>query len=388
MDPRRGSLPHPKHHGSHTLKVWRGTVVGSFGHDVFVELGPRMQGVIALRHFAERPAIGASFEFTLHGQEEGLWALSLKEEETLATWENMEEGSLMQARVVRVAPGGFEVKLGPLHAYMPKSHSGLARGDKSEGLVGRSFAVEVIEVDPERQRVVVSRKLVAQRERGSLHQREIAGLRIGERIEGRVTRLAPFGAFVAFGQGMQGLVHISDLAHERLEHPSQVVRLGEVLDLVVLSVKMGGKRIGLGRKQLLESPWKSIEKRHFVDQIVIGKVLSVMEYGAFLVIDRGLEGLLHISECGLPEGQPLRTQLKVGQELPVRIHELEAEEQRLAFSLLHRGGGSITREEAENAQEFAELSRLQDQRHLDAPLGQLLLRALRASQGPRSTLSA
>ncbi|MFM7283002.1 MAG: S1 RNA-binding domain-containing protein, partial [Planctomycetia bacterium] len=261
MDPRRGYLPQSRHHGSHTLKVWRGSVVGVFGNDVFVELGPRMQGVITLRHFAQAPKIGDSFDFTLHGQEEGLWALSLKEEETLATWESMEEGSLMHARVVRLAPGGFEVKLGPLHGFMPKSQSGLAREEKADVLVGRSFTVEVIEVDPERQRVIVSRKLVAQRERESLHQREIAGLRVGARIQGRVIRLAPFGAFVAFGQGMQGLVHISDLSHERLNDPAEAVRIGEALDLVVLSVRMGGRRIGLGRKQLIESPWKSVEQR-------------------------------------------------------------------------------------------------------------------------------
>jgi ribosomal protein S1 len=384
MDPRRGSLPQSRHHGSHTLKVWRGSVVGVFGNDVFVELGPRMQGVITLRHFAQVPRIGESFDFTLHGQEEGLWALSLKEEETLATWESMEEGSLMHARVVRLAPGGFEVKLGPLHGFMPKSQSGLAREEKADVLVGRSFTVEVIEVDPERQRVIVSRKLVAQRERESLHQREIAGLRVGERIQGRVIRLAPFGAFVAFGQGMQGLVHISDLSHERLNDPAEAVRIGEVLDLVVLSVRMGGRRIGLGRKQLIESPWKSVEQRHYIDQIVIGKVLSVQEYGLFLSIGRGIEGLLHISECGLPDGVTLRSRFRAGQELAVRIHELDASQQRLALSMTHRGGSMITREELENAQEFAELSRLQDQRHLDAPLGNLLMRALRASQGQRS----
>ena len=383
MDPRRGSLPQPKHHGSHTLKVWRGSVVGVFGNDVFVELGPRMQGVITLRHFAQPPRIGESFDFTLHGQEEGLWALSLKEEETLATWESMEEGSLMPARVVRLAPGGFEVKLGPLHGFMPKSQSGLAREEKPDVLVGRSFTVEVIEVDPERQRVIVSRKLVAQRERESLHQREIAGLRVGARIQGRVVRLAPFGAFVAFGQGLQGLVHISDLAHERIGDPAEVVRVGEVLDLVILSVRMGGRRIGLGRKQLIESPWKSVEKRHYVDQIVIGKVLTLTDYGLFLAIDRGIEGLLHISECGLPEGTVLRTRYKPGQELAVRIHELDAAQRKLSLSLMHRGGGAITREEVENAQEFAELARVQDQRHLDAPLGDLLLRALRASQPAR-----
>ena len=157
MDARRGQAPDEKHRGPHTLRVWRGTIVGSFGNDIFVELGPRMQGVIARRHFRRPPIPGDSHEFTLHGQEEGLWVLSLKEEETLSTWEAMEEGSLVQARVVRLAPGGFELKVGPLHAFLPKSHSGLARDERPEPLVGKNITVEVIEVDPERQRVIDSR---------------------------------------------------------------------------------------------------------------------------------------------------------------------------------------------------------------------------------------
>ena len=163
MVSQRGHVPPDKHHGSHTLRIWRGTIVGICGHNVFVELGPRMQGVIARKHFRRPPLTGQSYEFTLHGQEEGLWALSLKEEEALETWQEMEEGSLVQARVVRLAPGGFEIKIGPLHAFMPKSHSGLARDERPEPLVGKNLTVEVLEVDAERQRAVVSRKLVLQR---------------------------------------------------------------------------------------------------------------------------------------------------------------------------------------------------------------------------------
>ncbi len=299
MDTRRGPAPSDKHHGSHTLRIWRGTIVGSFGHDVFVELGPRMQGVIARRHFRRPPLTGDSYEFTLHGQEEGLWALSLKEEETLETWEEMEEGSLVQARVVRLAPGGFEIKIGPLHAFMPKSHSGLARDEKPEPLVGKNLTVEVLEVDAERQRAVVSRKLVLQREKDSLHQREIAGLRVGQRVNGHVVRVESYGVFVAFGHGLEGLVHVSDLDHARVEDPLELIQPGETMECVVLSVKAGGKRIALGRKQLIESPWSTIERRCYVDQIVEGRVASLMDYGAFVEIERGVEGLLHLSECGL-----------------------------------------------------------------------------------------
>jgi len=384
MDSRRGSAPSDKHHGPHTLRIWRGTIVGSFGHDVFVELGPRMQGVISHRHFRRPPLVGDSYEFTLHGQEEGLWALSLKEAEALETWEEMEEGSLVQARVVRLAPGGFELKVGPLHAFMPKSHSGLARDEKPEPLVGKNLTVEVIEVDAERQRVVVSRKLVLQRERDSLHQREIAGLRVGQRVNGRVTRVEDYGVFVGFGHGLEGLVHASDLDHARVEDPLEFVQPGQALECVVLSVKNGGRRIALGRKQLLESPWASLERRCYVDQIVEGRVLHLVDYGAFVEIERGVEGLLHASECGLSAGVPLRSLLAPGQRVAVRIARLDPAAQRLSLSLQHKSGGRITPEEVENARHFAELFHKNPGESLMLPLGNLLERALRGSLGKRS----
>src|SRR5687768_6888985 len=109
------ALPPAREHGSHTLKVYSGTVVGRHEKDVFVELGARMQGVIALDHFEEAPRVGEVFEFTLRGQEDGLWALALREEQVLATWEDLELGSWVQARAVRAVPGGLEMRVGPLH---------------------------------------------------------------------------------------------------------------------------------------------------------------------------------------------------------------------------------------------------------------------------------
>src|SRR5436190_983332 len=179
MRSRVDSAPDPpsRDHGPHTLRVWRGVVVGLFGDDVFVELGPRMQGVISRRQFEQAPRMGDSFEFTLRGQEEGLWALALSEARPIANWESMEAGSLVHAR-------------------------------------GR--------------------------------EREVGALGGGAVVQGRVTRIEPFGVFVAFGHGMEGFVHVSNLSHDRVEDPGSIVKLADTLDLRVLYVKKGGKRIGLG----------------------------------------------------------------------------------------------------------------------------------------------
>jgi ribosomal protein S1 len=373
-------------HGPHTLRVWKGTVVGLFGDDVFIELGPRMQGVIERDHFQSPPALGSVHEFTLRGLEEGLWSLALSTEKSLDTWQQMEPGSLVQARVVRVAPGGLEVKIGPLHGFLPKSHTGLPRDRKADVLVGKVITVEVIEVDRERQRVTVSRKLIVQRERESDRQREVDRIRIGQVVHGHVTRIEDYGAFVAFGHGLEGLVHVSNLCHERVAHPSQVVRLGQNLELKVLHVRRGGKRIGLGLKQMQESPWRSLERSAYPGQIVAGVVTNVREFGAFVAIRAGVEGLVPVSEAGVADGTPLRAVLRPGDKVSVRILAFDCERERMSLSLQHVGGRAIQPDEAENAETFAGLARSLGLERLEARLEGPLVRALRPDERQRDAV--
>lgn len=369
---------HPERdHGAHTLKVWRGEVVGLFGDDVFVELGPRMQGVISRRKFEEAPVIGAVFDFTLRGLEEGLWSLALAEglEKSLVTWEKLEVGSLVQARAVRLAPGGLEMKIGPLHAFLPKSHSGLAREMKLESLVGKNLTCEVIEVDRERTRVTVSRKVVLQKERESEHQRLVDQLKIGELVTGRVTRIEDYGAFVSFGKGLEGLVHVSNLCHERIAHPSAVVQLGQSLELKVLHIKHGGKRIALGLKQVSESPWRDVERTLFVGAVVEGVVTRVLDFGAFVAIRAGVEGLVPVSEAGARSDHALSAVLEPGTRVSARVLSFDAARERLTLSLVHQNGQRIAPEEAENRATFDEIARERDGLDLKRRLGDVLKRA-------------
>ncbi|MDZ4775072.1 MAG: S1 RNA-binding domain-containing protein [Planctomycetota bacterium] len=368
---------HERDHGAHTLKVWRGVVVGVFGADVFVELGPRMQGVISVNKFENPPAIGDAFEFTLRGQEEGLWSLSLAVslEKSVVTWEKLEIGSLVHARAIREAPGGLEMKIGPLHAFLPKSHSGLPREMKLETLVGKNFTCEVIEVDSQRARVTVSRKIVLQRERESEHQRLVDQLKIGELVQGRVTRIEDYGAFVAFGKGMEGLVHISNLCFERVAHPSEIVKLGQSLELKVLALKKGGKRIALGLKQVGESPWRDAERTLFVGAVVEGVVTRVLGFGAFVAIKAGVEGLVPISETGAQVGRPLASVLEPGTKVSVRVLSFDTDRERLSLSLLHQSGQRIAPEEAQNRHDFDEIASERQGLELKRRLGDVLKRA-------------
>lgn len=377
-------------HGAHTLRVWRGVVVGVFGDDVFVELGPRMQGVISRRKFEPAPGIGDEFDFTLRGLEEGLWSLSLalQQEKSLVTWEKLETGSLVQARAVRVAPGGLEMKIGPLHAFLPKSQTGLARDEKPDTLVGKILTCEVIEVDTERARVTVSRRVVLQRERESEHQRLVDQVKIGAVVQGRVTRIEDYGVFVAFGKGLEGLIHVSNLSHEYVDDPNAVVQLGQSLEVKVLHIKHGGKRIALGLKQMGESPWRDIERTLSVGAVIGGVVTRVHEFGAFIAIRPGVEGLIPISEAGLQHDQAIAAVVKPGHALSARVLTFDVTRERLSLSLLHKSGARIAPDEAQNHASFEALVAEHDGSGLHERLGDALRRVLDGPDANPGSISA
>jgi ribosomal protein S1 len=369
-------------HGPHTLRVRRGTVVGSFGDDVFVELSPRMQGVISRRHFDPPPREGEQYDFTLRGQEDGLWALARVEDLPLATWDRMEVGSILRARATGENHGGLELKIGELHAFMPRSHCGLPRGADLRTLVGQELACQVTEVDRERQRVLVSRRLLLERERADGRQRAVHGLRPGQVVRGRVTRLEPYGAFVAFGPGLEGLIHVSNISHDPVGHPSELLRLGESVECRVLTIRREGKRIGLGLKQMQESPWKHFASLHGPGEIVEGTVTRAADFGVFVAVERGVEGLLPNSESGLPAFTPARSALRPGQTLAVRILALDAERERLTLSRLHQSGAVIRPEEAAGLESLRERAEILEQAACGTPLGPLLDRAIIGRPAP------
>ena len=374
--------PEDSGHGSHTLRIWRGMVVGHAGDDVFIELGPRMQGVISSRAFDEIPAEGESFEFTLRGREESLWALALAEDRSLATWESMEAGSLVSARVLRVFQDGLQLKVGPLHAFLPRSHTGLARGHKPEELVGRTLTVEVIEVAEDKQRIVVSRKLVAKREREA--RGRTTQLLPGNVVHGRVTRIEDYGLFLKLPNGREGLLHVSNMSFDRDLATEDFASIGESLEVKVLHVRAGGKRIDLGLKQLQQNPWKDFAREHPEGEVVPGIVRRFANYGAFVEVAPGVVGLVHNSQS--PWDKSLRSVLHRGQELSVRVLDLDVSGERLGLSMCHENGQAIPLEEATGRMDLAALANEMGADPPGTSLGRLLAQALaRPSEQPQAS---
>ena len=359
-----------KDHGQHTLEVLPGLVVGVNGDDVFVDLGPRRQGVIQASAFHEPVTMGSRHDFILHGREEDLWVLSLAGSESLSSWEEAEPGSLVSARVLRVHEDGLQLKIGRLHAWMPKGQAGIPMGQSHEELVGRTVRVEVLEVDPHHQRVIVSRKAALGRERsgGNLPSP-------GDRVQGRIVRLEEYGAFVQLGSGRQGLLHISNVSHEPLEDLEEHLRLGESIQCVVLHVREGGRRISLGVKQLGENPFVQLAQTAFEGQIVEGTVTQVLAHGALVRVEPGVVGILPESQSA--SNQPLRNILRRDQHLSLRILHLDPDQERLTLSLQHANGSPIAPDEASLRPDLEKLAEELGAQPASTSLGRLLKNALR-----------
>lgn len=355
-----------------------GLVVGVHGDDVIVELGPTRQGVCPREQFEAEPKVGERYDFTLGGMDsDGLFTLSRREVQALAAWDAIEKGSRVEAKVTAQNTGGLELKVGPLAAFMPASQVGLGREDNLAQYLGRTLEVEILEIDPGRRRLLVSRRAVLEKEREAARESSLGSISTGQVVRGKVTRIEPFGAFVDIGGGLEGLLHVSNLSRSRVSDPNERLKKGQELDVMVLKIEEGGKRIGLGTKQLEADPWQAIGGRYQPDQVVSGKVVRLTEFGAFVELEPGIDGLLHVSAMGKERVRKPQDVLKVGQTLSVRILSVDAARQRLSLSCLDARGAVIGSDDSVDSAVIDEaLARTQQGGPRGTNLGSLFKRAL------------
>ncbi len=363
-------------------KLQKGTVVGVHGDDVIVELGPRVQGVVSSLEFEEEPKVGDVYEFSVRGKdpESDLWILSRKEAMTLAKWQEIQTGDLVKAKVTGQNTGGLELKVGPLPAFMPASLVALRHVEDLSKLIGEALVCEVLEVDVAKKRVLLSRRAVLLREREESRQHTLDTLSSGQVVRGKVARLETFGAFVEIAPGVEGLLHVSNISRKRVDDPSSVLKVGDTVEVQVLEIKEGGKRIGLGMKQLEPNPWDDLAARLAPNTTVQGKVVRITDFGAFVEVEPGVEGLLHVSQLGPQHFRRVSDAVKVGQELAVRVVGVEPERERLSLSRLDERGALIGSEDAVDAETISEVLGQSPSEGLGTNLGSLFKKALKKDQ--------
>lgn len=339
--------------GSQNSDLKTGIIGGVTGQDVIVELGPRMQGIISLDEFDDVPKPGDKFQFSMHGMDsDGLWRLSRRQARVVAAWNDLYEGAIVSAKVTGANQGGLELSVGPVSAFMPASQVDLGRIEDLSTMVGQNVEAEIIEINLDKKRVVLSRKKALMAQRAEAREETLKGIQSGAVIQGTVTRIESFGAFVDIG-GIEGLLHVSNISRKRVEDVNEVLKPGQSVRVMVLELKEGGKKIGLGMKQLEENPWDTLAYRYQVDQVVPGKVIRLMDFGAFVEIEDGIEGLLHISQIGAKSRlNKASDALEVGQEFSVRIQSIDPNQERISLSRLDPRGAVIGSEDSVAAEDI------------------------------------
>jgi len=316
--------------------------------EVIVDMGAKRDGIVPVEDlqrldpkFRASLAVGAEvpvYVMNPRDQDENL-IVSINMGLQQYDWEKarklLETEDVVEVSVKDSNKGGILVQWNRLEGFIPSSHlvsMGSSGGrDSWSELMGKTLAVKVIEVDQTRRRLIFSEREAQREWRAQQKARLLAELKEGDRVKGTVTGLRDFGAFVNLG-GADGLIHVSELAWHRVDHPRDVLRVGEVIEVYVLSLDRENNRIALSRKRLLNDPWETAAEKYHEGQLVEGTVTNVVDFGAFVALDDGLEGLLHLSEMGDGTLKEPHSYVKKGDRLSLRISHLEPEKRRVGFT--------------------------------------------------------
>ncbi|MBJ20445.1 MAG: hypothetical protein CL933_13630 [Deltaproteobacteria bacterium] len=354
----------------------KGTVVGVTPPDVILELGPRSQGVCPLAEFDEEPAVGSVHDFTLVGHQDGLSVLSMKGAIEIRSWMELERGSNVKCRVTGVNTGGLEVRVGSHRGFIPASQAAIGRVEDLSTMLNETIVCEVVEIDRSKNRLVLSRRNVLAKEADVARTEAVGSLTPGSKIRGKVTRIESFGAFCEIAPGLEGLLHVSNFSHIRVEDLSDHLKTGEELELMILDITEGGKRIGLGHKQLQPDPWDGVTARYSEESVVLGKVTRIMDFGAFVEIEPGVEGLVHVSRLEVGRTTNPAKVVTVGEELSVRVTEVDEPGRRLSLTRLDSTGALLGSEDAADAEAVREQLSEGNAAPQGLNLGALLKRAM------------
>jgi small subunit ribosomal protein S1 len=328
-----------------------GRVVAVYQDYVFVELGSREQGGIPVRQFAEPPEPGTTLDVIVQrfNPEDGLYELSVPNAAAdVGDWADLKEGMLVEARVTGHNTGGLECEVNRLRGFIPMSQISLYRVEDLAPYVDQKFTCLVTEANPQRRNLVLSRRAVLEREQEETRQQFLDSLQPGQVHEGVVRKLVDFGAFVDLG-GVDGLLHISQLAWEHINHPSDVLSEGQKIKVKIEKVNPTTRKINLGYRDMLENPWTKATEKYPVNSTVRGTVSKLMEFGAFVRLEAGVEGLVHISELSHKHVRRTSDVLSEGDEVEVLVLSVDPKAERISLSMKALSAEPEPTERAEDA---------------------------------------
>lgn len=317
-----------------------GTITEIRQNEVVVDIGGKSEGLIPASEFLDigELQIGSSIEVLVEKLEDknGNPLLSFDKAEQKKNWDNIltkfPEGSIAAGRVKAKVKGGLIVSIG-VDAFMPASHIDVQPPKNLDQYVGQTYDFKVLKIDLIRQNVVLSRRELIEEQRTSKRRNLLESIQPGQVRKGIVKNITDFGAFIDL-DGMDGLLHITDMSWGRISHPSEMVKQGEEIQVMIIEVNREKERVSLGLKQTTKNPWDEIERKFPVGSKVHGKVVNLVPYGAFIEIEPGVEGLVHITEMSWTKRITKPSELlKVGQELDAVVLGIQKDDQKISLGL-------------------------------------------------------
>ena len=316
-------------------------VIGISDSDIMVDIGFKSEGLINRSEFNNKdlPEIGSNIDIFLEKFEDtdGNINLSKYKADFIKRWDELKEfcenAEPVKGKIVKRVKGGLVVDLGVIQAFLPGSQADVQPIKNFDDLINKEFDFQIVKVDELRKNLVVSRKAILEESLNEKRQELMTKIEVGAQLQGLVKNITDFGAFVDLG-GVDGLIHITDFSWGRINHPSEIVSIGDEITVQIIDYNEETSRISLGLKQLVDNPWKAIPDKYSVGDSVKGKIVSIMNYGIFIEIEKGIEGLIHISEISWTKNiQNLQDQYNVGDSLDSKILFIDANEQKISLGI-------------------------------------------------------
>src|SRR5436190_2289573 len=330
----RGALPFA------AGNIVKGTIIEVRPKEVLVDIGYKSEGVISGNKFEDIKTVkvGDEIDVLIEKLEdkEGMVVLSKEKAEFKKNWDNIvnnaNEGTTVKGRVKAVVKGGLIVNIG-VEAFLPASQIDIVPPKNLGAFVNNTYDFKVVKINQERQNIVLSRRELIEQERTERRQKLLSEMMPGDIRKGTVKNITDFGAFIDLN-GLDGLLHITDMSWGRIGHPSELLKVGQEIDVVVLDINKEKERVSLGLKQKLANPWDNIETKYSVGQRVKGKVVNLVPYGAFVELEPGVEGLVHVTELSWTKriAKPADV-LKADQDIEAVVLGINREEQKISLGI-------------------------------------------------------
>ena len=282
--------------------ILRGRVLGVIGNNVILDTGYKSEGIVPLSEFdtSEEVEVGADVEVMLESFEDdtGLIQISKRKADRIRGWEKIvnkyQEGDVVTGKVVRKIKGGLLVDVG-IPIFLPASQIDIKPPGEIAEYIGTEVTCKILKIDEVQQNIIVSRRKLIEEERNQQKREFLDSVEVGQVVKGEVKNIADFGAFIDLG-GIDGLLHITDMSWGRISHPSEMLAIGDDVEVKILDIDAVKDKVSLGLKQKSENPWTSVEEKYPIGSKIKGQVVNIMSYGAFVKLETGIEGLVHISE--------------------------------------------------------------------------------------------